>query len=181
MGLDFLHSQNVVHRDVKPENILVTPMVKKHQGFKDTMYVVKLGDLGCARVLARDTGAPRGGAKSPLTLALGTQGSDGAFSTKTKQPTDEDGLAPSALSTLSPDGTVQAQIESAGRPGLQRRETANTKAFRSMIQDSRNATSCMTSEVGSLWYRHDSPSPNPDSIPNPNPNAYRQVPSPGST
>eukprot|EP00038_Savillea_parva_P010943 m.193964 g.193964 ORF g.193964 m.193964 type:complete len:567 (-) comp19084_c0_seq1:280-1980(-) len=39
-GIEFCHSKNVVHRDVKPENVLVT-----------TKYVVKMCDFGFARTL----------------------------------------------------------------------------------------------------------------------------------
>lgn len=39
-GIDFCHQKNVVHRDVKPENVLVT-----------TKYVVKMCDFGFARTL----------------------------------------------------------------------------------------------------------------------------------
>jgi serine/threonine protein kinase len=37
-GLDFLHSKNVIHFDIKPENILL-----------DELERIKLGDLGLAR------------------------------------------------------------------------------------------------------------------------------------
>ena len=42
-GLNFLHQQNVVHRDLKPQNILVC---------KDGS--LKIGDLGCSKILKMD-------------------------------------------------------------------------------------------------------------------------------
>lgn len=51
IGLKFIHSANVINRDIKPENILI-----KRIG--DTI-IVKLADFGLARVIHRDlSGAP---------------------------------------------------------------------------------------------------------------------------
>lgn len=44
MGLDHIHSRNVVHRDLKSENIFLT-------GLKGD--VLKIGDFGISKVLAR--------------------------------------------------------------------------------------------------------------------------------
>jgi len=160
-GLEFLHSQHVVHRDVKPENILVNVTVKKIHGFKETIYNVKLGDLGSARVLPKE-GGTRVGSQSPLTLALDSHDS-------ADEPPDErlgfavlskkDGN--SAMEPSLTGGSPQSKPESnssGGSSGLRaptlvRRETANTKAFRTMILDTRKADACMTSDVGSIWYQ----------------------------
>lgn len=42
-GLNFLHQQNVVHRDLKPQNILLTK-----EG------VVQIGDMGCSKIMKMD-------------------------------------------------------------------------------------------------------------------------------
>ncbi len=47
-GLDFLHSQNMIHRDVKPGNILVVPDEERSTGI-----IVKLSDFGESRNLDR--------------------------------------------------------------------------------------------------------------------------------
>ena len=42
-GIDFLHSMRVVHRDLKPQNILIT-----HSG------KIKIADFGLARIFSVD-------------------------------------------------------------------------------------------------------------------------------
>ena len=42
-GLAYIHAQNICHRDVKPENILLDP----------NTGVLKLGDLGSAKKLVK--------------------------------------------------------------------------------------------------------------------------------
>jgi serine/threonine protein kinase len=46
-GVDYCHSQNVVHRDIKPDNI----MVKIINTIGDEHYIVKLCDFGIATIL----------------------------------------------------------------------------------------------------------------------------------
>lgn len=43
LGLDFLHSQKIIHRDVKPQNVLIS---KAHYG---QSAIVKLADFGLCK------------------------------------------------------------------------------------------------------------------------------------
>jgi len=52
-GLQFLHSQNIIHRDIKSENILL-----------DCNFNAKLSDFGMAREMASASTAPAGGFKT---------------------------------------------------------------------------------------------------------------------
>ncbi len=51
-GLEFLHSQNKIHRDIKPGNILVTKAAGRHGNI-----AVKLSDFGESRTLERTMSA----------------------------------------------------------------------------------------------------------------------------
>jgi serine/threonine protein kinase len=46
-AVDYCHSQNVVHRDIKPDNVMVN--VINNMG--DEHYIVKLCDFGIATIL----------------------------------------------------------------------------------------------------------------------------------
>ncbi|CAL8068260.1 unnamed protein product [Orchesella dallaii] len=59
-GLAFLHEQEVIHRDLKPKNILIL----RHQG----QVCVKIADFGISRTLPEDKNT------ITITWALGTQG-----------------------------------------------------------------------------------------------------------
>eukprot|EP00347_Sterkiella_histriomuscorum_P014715 403359829 len=47
LGLDFMHSQNIVHRDIKPDNILMTSQ-------KKGIYEIRIADFGLATQLKSD-------------------------------------------------------------------------------------------------------------------------------
>ncbi|XP_069128226.1 serine/threonine-protein kinase mos-like [Argopecten irradians] len=55
-GLKYLHDNNVVHLDIKPANILISP-----DG------VCKIGDLGCSQILEAETGKASPTQRSSLT------------------------------------------------------------------------------------------------------------------
>ncbi|XP_033738057.1 serine/threonine-protein kinase mos-like [Pecten maximus] len=55
-GLKYLHDNNIVHLDIKPANILITP-----DG------VCKIGDLGCSQILEEGTGKVSPTQRSSLT------------------------------------------------------------------------------------------------------------------
>jgi len=60
-GLDFLHCQSIIHRDVKLENVLVASQQKqRHLGL--VLYGVKITDFG----LSKDVGLGRSGAQSTV-------------------------------------------------------------------------------------------------------------------
>lgn len=74
MGLDFLHQNDVVHRDVKPQNFLLKMMPNRH--------IVKIADLGQARKLSMiaTRGNQRGSllynAPEVLSISLHTKACD---------------------------------------------------------------------------------------------------------
>lgn len=53
-GIGFLHSRNIIHRDLKLENVLISD---KHREGKLTMYNVKISDFGLSKAVTA-TGVP---------------------------------------------------------------------------------------------------------------------------
>ena len=66
-GLEYIHDRNVVHRDVKPANILMQK-VRGHS-------IYKLGDFGSARQMLRCKSVATGTEKSE-SVATGTEQSE---------------------------------------------------------------------------------------------------------
>ena len=50
-GLRFMHEKNIAHRDLKPENVLLKVKSTEQKLDDDDIHVVKICDLGAAKVL----------------------------------------------------------------------------------------------------------------------------------